>query len=307
MTLRRHIWIVALLVVAASLVLGACASGPSLQPAVDSEGLFWGANYDFMQGRYEEAREKLRLFVTQYPDNPVVPEARLGIARTYFEEENYGQARVEYERFLTLHPRNERMDEALYFIGLSYFQQMEKVGRDQTATTRAVAAFRRLLTEAPRTPYRRDAQARIAFARRRLAAQEVYVGLYYLKRDKYKAAIGRFQRCLDQYPGTGLEPKALFHLGEAYTGLEENGEGNQNQKENQKAEEAYQQVVEKYPDSVWAPEAADRLGIQLVVHEPSEDNTYPDESGGGLGDFFDEAWDEIKDAFRNTLSSPTVQ
>jgi outer membrane protein assembly factor BamD len=297
MTSRQPIWIGALLFVVASLVLGACASGPSLQPAVDAEGLFWRANYDFMRGRYKEAREKLRLFVTQFPDSPAVPEARLGIARTYFEDGNYAQARVEYERYLTLHPRHERLDEALYYIGLSYFQQMEKVGRDQTATGRAVVAFRKLITEVPATPYRGDAEAKIVIARRRLASQEIDVGLYYLKREKYNAAKGRFERCLDQYPGTGLEPKALFYLGQAYTDLEED----------QKAEDTYRQVLEKYPDSRWGAEAADRLGVQVVVHAPSEDNKYPVESSEGLGGLFEEAWDEIKSAFRNTLKSPSIE
>lgn len=297
MTSKQPIWTIALLLLVPSLVLGACSSGPSLQPAADAEGLFWRANYDFMRGRYEEAREKLRLFVTQFPDNPAVPEARLGIARTYFEEGNYGQARVEYERYLALHPRHERLDEALYYIGLSYFQQMEKVGRDQTATGRSVVAFRRLITEVPGTPYGEDAKAKIFIARRRLAAQEFYVGLFYLKRDKYKAAIGRFQWCLDQYPGTGLEPKALYHIGEAYTRFEEK----------LKAEAVYRQVLEKYPDSRWAVEAGDRLGVQVVVQAQSEDDKYPDESSGGIGGFFEESWDEIKAAFRNTLRSPTIE
>ena len=261
------------------------------------EDLFWRANYDFMRGRYEEAREKLRLFVTQFPDNPAVPEARLGIARTYFEEGHYAQARVEYERYLTLHPRHERLDEALYYIGLSYFRQMEKVGRDQTATARAVVAFRKLITEVPGTPYREDAEAKIGIARRRLASQEIAVGLYYMRREKYKAAQGRFQWCLDKYPGTGLEPQALFYLGQAYTDL----------KEAQKAEEAYRQVLEKYPNSSWGADAADRLGVQVVVLTPSEDNKYPDESSGGVGGFFEEAWDEIKSAFRNTLNSPSIE
>ncbi|MEA3509499.1 MAG: outer membrane protein assembly factor BamD, partial [candidate division NC10 bacterium] len=123
------------------------------------------------------------------------------------------------------------------------------------------------------------------------------VGLFYLKRDKYMAAIGRFQRCLDQYPGTGLEPKALYYVGEAYTRFEEN----------QKAEAIYRQVLEKYPDSHWAVEAGDRLGVQVVVQAPSEDDEYPDESSGGIGGFFEESWDEIKAAFRNTLSSPTIE
>ena len=289
------------LLLVSSLALGGCAlfgGGDSLQAVAQSpEELFWRANYDFMRGRYEEARQKLRLFVTQFPDNPAVPEARLGIARTYFEEENYGQARVEYERYLSLHPRHERLDEALYFIGLSYFEQMEKVGRDQTATARAVVAFRKLLAEVPNTPYKPDAETKIVIARRRLASQEIAIGLYYMKREKYKAAEGRFQGCLDRYRGTGLEPEALFYLGEAYAASEEP----------EKANTAYRQVMEQYPDSRWAVEAGDRLGVQVVVQAPSQDNKYPEESSGGVWGFFEESWDEIKSAFQNTLRSPSIE
>ncbi len=286
---------IAALLLLPSLILGACASRRSLEPAANEESLFWRANYDFMRGRYDDAREKLRLFVTQFPDSPLVPEVRLGVARTYFEEENYEQARVGYERFLTLHPRHERVDEALYFIGLSYYMQMEKVDRDQTATQRAVVSFRRLLNQVPDTPYKVDARAKSDLCRRRLAAREIYVGLFYLKRDEFEAARGRFQRALDQYSGTGFEPKALFYLGEAYAGLGEK----------QEAEQRYLQLLEKYPDSPWAAEAADLLGIKVMVRSrPAGDKEHPEESTEGIWNFFKESWEEIKSGFENALKSP---
>jgi outer membrane protein assembly factor BamD len=276
------------------LILTACAKDRALDTsALNEESLFWRANYEFMRGRYEEARERLRLFVTQFPGSPFLPEVRLGIARTYFEEEAYEQARVEYERFLSLHPRHERMDEAMYYIGLSYFRQMERVDRDQTATRRAVAALNTLLTEVPDTPYKTDAQEKILFCRRRLAAKEIDVGIFYLGRDEFRAAKGRFQRVLDHYAGTGLEPKALYYLGEAYRGL----------KDKEKAQGAYLQVVEQYPDSPWAVDAGSRLGIKVVVRSKPGDTT-AEESGGGILGFFKESWEEIKTTFRNTLKSP---
>ncbi|MFQ5847606.1 MAG: outer membrane protein assembly factor BamD [Candidatus Methylomirabilales bacterium] len=294
MTSRQPVWIIGLVLLVPSLILGACAHRRDYGAAADPEALFWRANYEFMRGRYEDAREKLRLFVSQFPDSPVIPEVRLGIARTYFEEENYEQARVEYDRFLSLHPRHERMDEALYFIGLSYFRQIEKVDRDQTATRRAIVACRKLITEVPDTPYKREAKAMIAVARHRLAAQEINVGLFYLKRDKFKAARGRFERVLDLYAGTGLEAKALYYLGEAYTGLGEE----------QKAQEAYRQLLEKYPDSRFAVEAGDRLGIKVVLRStPGEHARDSEEAAGGFWGLFRESWDEIKTAFKNTLKS----
>ena len=296
MTGRRVARIATVLVVVWAGLLGACAKDRGLQQqAVSEEALFWRANYEFMRGRYKEARDKLRLFASQFPDSPAIPEVRLGIARTFFEEEHFEQARVEYERFLTLHPRHERADEALYFIGLSYFLQVERVDRDQTAGRRAVAAFRRLVTEVPDTAYKDDANAKVVVARRRLAAQEIDVGLFYLKRDKYTGAAGRFQRVLDRYPDTGLEAKAAFYLAEAYARM----------KEPVKAEAMYRRVLEQYPDSAWAVAAGDRLGIKVVLQSrPSEDQKEPEEMTGGIWGLFKESWDEIKTTFKNTLKSP---
>jgi outer membrane protein assembly factor BamD len=264
----------------------------------NEEVLFWKANYEFMKGRYEEAREMLRFFVTQFPDSPLVPDARLGIARTYFQEELYEQARAEYERFLNLYPRHEHADEALYFVGMTYFRQIERPDRDQTAARRAVVAFRRLLSEVPDTAYREDAEAKIAVARRRMATHEIDVGLFYLKRDKFNGAVGRFQGVVDRYNGTGLEPMALFYLGECYARMEENG----------KAHEAYRQLLEKYPDSLWAVQAGNRLGVKVVVQSrPGEDQKFSEEESGGIWDLFKESWEELKTTFKHSLKPGTPE
>lgn len=299
MTSRRRTWIVALLFLGSSLMLGGCAlfsddTDLSIAPAT-AEGLFWRANYDFMRGKYEDAREKLRLLVNQYPESPLVPEARLGIARTYFEEELYEQARVEYERFLNFHPRHDRMDEALYFIALSDFRQIERADRDQTAARQALASFKKLLIEVPDSSYKEEAKEKITIARRRLAEQEILVGLFYLKRDKFVGAQGRFQRVLDRYAGTGWEPKALFYLGETYDGLEDK----------EKARKMYQQVLEKYPDSDWAVECGDRLGIKVVQRsQPGENSKYPKEASEGFMDLMKESWEDMKESFKGGLQSP---
>jgi outer membrane protein assembly factor BamD len=261
------------------------------------EALFWRANLDFMKGQYEEAREQLRTLVAQFPESPYIPEARLGIARTYFQEEHYEQARAEYERFLSLYPRHERVDEALYYVGMTYFRQIERADRDQTASRRAVVAFRRLLSEVPDTQYREDAEAKIAVARRRLATHEIDVGLFYLKRDKFNGAVGRFQGVIERYNGTGLEPMAFFYLGETYTKMEEK----------EKAQETFRQLLEKYPESLWAVVAGDRLGVKVVLQSrPTEDQKNSDEETGGIWDLFKESWEDIKATFKHSLK-PTPE
>ncbi|HEU5395295.1 MAG TPA: outer membrane protein assembly factor BamD, partial [Candidatus Methylomirabilis sp.] len=177
-----------LLLVALGMAGLSCASrGREMLPAGEA-GLYWRANADFQRGRYAEAREKLQALLNQYPGSVLAPEARLGVARTYFEERFYNEARSEYQKFLQLHPAHERLDEALYHIALSAYHQMERVDRDQTMTRRAVQGFQQLLTEVPDSPYAPEARTHLREARRRLAEKELEVGLFYLRREEYAAA-----------------------------------------------------------------------------------------------------------------------
>lgn len=267
-----------------ALTLVACGRARPDLRASNEEVLFWRASYDFQRGRYEDARIKLQTLISQVPTSPLVPEARLGVGRSYFEQGRYEEARLEYGRFLIFHPRHERMDEALYFIALSYFRQMDRVDRDQTPTVKALVGFRQLLTEVPGTPYKEDARQKITQCRFQLASRDLAVGLFYLHRGDYRAARGRLERILDEYPDVGLTPKALFYLGETY----------REEQQAEKAEEYYRQVLATDPNSEWAARAGKRLGVTVVV---SPDKVEPKSSA------FREFWDLVKESWRDLKHS----
>jgi outer membrane protein assembly factor BamD len=78
-----------------------------------------------------------------------------------------------------------------------------------------------------------------------LAAHELYVARFYLKRDAYRGVISRLKGLLASYPGSGVEPKALLLLGEVYLKT----------KEVEAARQTFSEVVQRFPESGEAKKA----------------------------------------------------
>ena len=80
-------------------------------------------------------------------------------------------------------------------------------------------AFQVLLQQYPKSPYAADARQRMIFLRNRLAAYEVYVAAYYLKRGAYVGAINRCKFAIENYDGAPQIHDALAIMEQGYEKL----------------------------------------------------------------------------------------
>ena len=71
----------------------------------------------------------------------------------------------------------------------------------------------------PDSAYARDARLKIDLCRDHLAGKEMEIGRYYQDQKLYAAAIGRFQRVVDDFQTTNHTPEALHRLTEIYLTL----------------------------------------------------------------------------------------
>jgi len=71
----------------------------------------------------------------------------------------------------------------------------------------------------PDSAYGRDARLKIDLARDHLAGKEMDIGRFYQSQRLYEAAIGRFQRVVDDFQTTNHVPEALHRLTEIYLTL----------------------------------------------------------------------------------------
>ncbi len=84
------------------------------------------------------------------------------------------------------------------------------------AREQAMTALQEVVNRFPDSAYGRDARLKIDLARDHLAGKEMDIGRYYEKQHLYAAAIGRFQKVVDDYQTTNHVPEALHRLTEIY-------------------------------------------------------------------------------------------
>jgi outer membrane protein assembly factor BamD len=137
-------------------------------------------------------------------------------AYAYYKAGKYPEAIASAQRYTTLHPGTKEAAFAHHIIASSYFDEMRGPNRDQTATRKALAELRTLKARYPDSQYARDADNRIRVAEDSLAASEMEVGRYYLKRNNHVAAINRFRTVVTEFQTTAHVEEALMRLTEAY-------------------------------------------------------------------------------------------
>ncbi|WP_410216483.1 outer membrane protein assembly factor BamD [Paracoccus sp. (in: a-proteobacteria)] len=132
---------------------------------------------------------------------------------------NYEEARGAAQRFLDTYPGDEDAAYAQYLLALSYYDQIDDVGRDQGLTFQALQGLRTVIEQYPDSEYARSAILKFDLAFDHLAAKEMEIGRYYLKRGYYAASVNRFRVVVEEFQTTTQTPEALLRLVEAYLAL----------------------------------------------------------------------------------------
>jgi outer membrane protein assembly factor BamD len=159
-----------------------------------------------------------------YPYTEYAKRALIMQAYTHHQVKEYPEARDAAQRFLDFYPGDEDAPYALYLMALSYYDQIDDVGRDQGITFQALTGMRDVIETYPDSEYARSAILKFDLAFDQLAAKEMEVGRYYLKRRHYPAAINRFRVVVEDFQTTTHTAEALHRLVECYLALGLNDE-----------------------------------------------------------------------------------
>ena len=179
------------------------------------EALYKRGAEQYQAGRYKKAAEAFQRVKEQYPLHNLAINAELGIADSQFSDESYIEAEMAYTDFINLHPTNENLPYAIYQLGMCHYNQIASIDRDQTETIKARKEFERLIARFPSSKFSFLAEKRALDCRKRLAEKEFYVGNFYFDEGKYKAALGRFETIVKDYPHIGLDYKVRYFIDES--------------------------------------------------------------------------------------------
>jgi outer membrane protein assembly factor BamD len=267
--------LVSVLVAPLAVWVAGCASTSDASKALNPDPpdkMYAAADQLMTGGKYDDAARK---FEDLDRDHPYAPEARKAIvmaAYAYYKAGKYPEAIATARRYTTMHPGTKEAALAHNIIVSAHFDEMRGPNRDQTNTRKALAELRTLKARYPDSPYAKDADNRIRIAEDSLAAAEMEVGRYYLKRQNYVAAINRFKTVVTEFQTTAHVEEALMRLTESYMALGIK----------QEAQTAAAVLGHNFPDSRWYKDAYALLQSDGLA--PREDT----------GSWLSRAWQNVK-------------
>jgi outer membrane protein assembly factor BamD len=184
-----------------------------------AEEIYKRAEYDLNNGDADDAAQLFGEIERLYPYSEWAKRALIMQAYSYHTDRDYENSRSSAQRYIDFYPADEDAAYAQYLLALSYYDQIDEVGRDQGLTFQALQALRDVIELYPDSEYARSAMLKFDLAFDHLAAKEMEIGRYYLKRQHYSAAINRFRVVVEDFQTTTHTAEALHRLVEAYLSL----------------------------------------------------------------------------------------
>ncbi len=225
-----------ILAVFAGVIVAGLLAGCGLFSDKTDETKGWSAQKLYAEARaaldgrgFDKAVEYYQKLEGRYPYGRFAQQAQMELAYAYYKDKDPAGAVTAAERFIKNHPNHPNVDYLYYLKGLAnfnddlgimgYISNQDMSERDPKAARDAFDAFKELAVKFPDSKYTPDAVARMNYLVNALAAHEVHVARYYVKRGAYVAAANRAQFSLKTYPQAPANEEGLSLLVKAYDAL----------------------------------------------------------------------------------------
>ena len=151
-----------------------------------------------------------------YPQSIWAPRAALMAAYAYYSQDYYYDAEYELKRFLKVYPNEKNIPYAHYLLGMIYYEKIVDEKKDLKPLIQAEEKFKFIENNYPNTDFALDASYKLDLIQDYLASKEMYIGIHYIKKNKWIAAINRFKNVVDNYEETSFIDEALHRLVELH-------------------------------------------------------------------------------------------
>jgi outer membrane protein assembly factor BamD len=209
--------------------VGGCASTVDETTGWSAQRLYGEAKDAMASKEWTKAIKYLEKLEARFPYGRYAQQAQLEVAYAHWKDNERASALAAADRFIKLYPNHPNVDYAYYLKGLINFNELsgmltwltspDMTDRDPNASREAFQSFREVVTRFPDSRYAADSAARMRYLVNSLAAYEVHVARYYMKRTAYVAAANRAQYAVQHYPQSPAVEEAFFILIRAYDAL----------------------------------------------------------------------------------------
>ena len=161
-----------------------------------------------------------------YPQSEWAPKSVLLAAYAFYSQNYYSRAIAELERYIKKYPNHKDMDYAHFLLAMCYYENIVDEKKDLEPLLLSKKKFEFIIDTYPNTDFAQDSKFKIDLINDILASKEMYIGVYYLKNQKWVAAINRFKNIIENYETTIYVEEALHRLVETNykIGLEDEAE-----------------------------------------------------------------------------------
>ena len=151
-----------------------------------------------------------------YPQSEWAPKAALMAAYSYYSQDYCYDAEYELNKFLKVYPKEKNVPYAHYLLGMVYYERIIDEKKDLEPLVMAEEKFRFIEENYPNTDFALDSSYKLDLIKDYLASKEMYIGIHYIKKNKWIAAINRFKNVVDNYDETSFIDEALHRLVELH-------------------------------------------------------------------------------------------
>ena len=200
-------------------ILASCSSDKKKISIIEEEDLELQMIDAYKDG-YEElekgdviyAARKFNEAELLYPQSEWASKSVLLAAYAFYSQNYYDRSIGELQRFIKKYPNHKNMDYAYFLLAMCYYENIIDEKKDLEPLLLSKQKFEFILKNYPDTDFAQDAKFKIDLIQDVLASKEMYIGKYYLKKQKWVAAINRFKTILNKYETTIYVEEALHRL-----------------------------------------------------------------------------------------------
>ena len=162
------------------------------------------------------AAKKFKEAESLLPQSEWAAKASLMASYAEYSRNAFSNSIFGLERHITNYPADKNVPYAHYLIAMCYYEQILDEKKDLQPLNLAKEKFEFIVLNYPDTDYAADARFKLDLIIDQLAAKEMSIARYYMKTEKWIAALNRLKIVVEKYDKTVFIEEALHRLVEVY-------------------------------------------------------------------------------------------
>jgi len=176
-------------------------------------------------GAVDEAIRNFERLQAAYPSSKYSIQAKLEIVYALYKRERYDEAIDKLNDFIKVYPSHFSTAYAYFMRGVISEDKSKSIiddfltdnaQRDVSSVRDAMNYYLAVIKKFPKTEYSDVAKSKMVVLRNTLSRHELFVAIFYTKKNAYIASINRCKFIIEKYPNTPSVPAALHLMAHNY-------------------------------------------------------------------------------------------